>query len=283
MSVTSIEREIAAGQRFKFGENWNSFLGTINEAKVVQAQRCLLDLVGGQDLTGKSFLDIGCGSGLSSLVARRAGAVVRSFDYDPQSVGCTKELKQRFLPDDADWTISTGSILDQSFLATLPRFDIVYSWGVLHHTGRMWTAIENAAARVAEGGILAIAIYNDQGLRSRIWRSVKHAYNRSPTPLRSALLTGSMLVLWGPATIKGLVLHAEPLRWWRRYQSSRGMSPWHDLVDWVGGYPFEVATPAHIIERVQAMGYALQRCNLNGGIGCNEFAFTRCSIAPEQS
>ncbi len=52
-----------------------------------------------ETLAGNSFLDVGSGSGLFSLAAMRLGADrVHSFDYDPQSVGCTKELKRRFPP-----------------------------------------------------------------------------------------------------------------------------------------------------------------------------------------
>src|ERR1044072_5239228 len=95
------------------------------------------------NLLGKKFLDVGSGSGLFSLAARRLGAQVHSFDYDPQSVACTGELRRRYFPDDLHWVVQQGSVLDQGYLASLGSFDVVYAWGVLHHTGAMWRALDN--------------------------------------------------------------------------------------------------------------------------------------------
>ena len=143
-------------------------------------------MLGIQDLRDLRFLDIGCGSGLSSLAARRLGANVCSFDFDAQSVACARELKRRYFPDDPDWRIETGSVLDAAYMSRLGPFDVVYSWGVLHHTGAMWLGLEHAIARVAtDGGRLYIAIYADQGWKSHAWWFVKLAYNRLPRFLRT--------------------------------------------------------------------------------------------------
>lgn len=124
----------------------------LDDDRVRLAESSLREMLGVKNMEGKRFLDIGSGSGLFSLAARRMGAKVHSFDYDPQSVACTAELRRRFFPDDSDWVVAQGSALDTRYLSTLGIFDIVYSWGVLHHTDAMWLGIENAINRVAGGG-----------------------------------------------------------------------------------------------------------------------------------
>src|SRR4029079_8864370 len=126
--------EVARGERFEFGGNWASFLSVLDEERIGAAERGLQLMLEMTRLDGLRFLDIGSGSGLSSLAAKRLGARVHSFDYDPQSVACTTELRRRYFASSADWTIERGSALDADYLRRLGPFDIVYSWGVLHHT-----------------------------------------------------------------------------------------------------------------------------------------------------
>src|SRR2546426_1571009 len=135
--------EILGGGRFAFGENWARFLALLDDQRIRDAEESLQSKLEVENLAGKSFLDIGSGSGLFSLAARRLGARVHSFDYDPQSVACTAELRRRYFPGDERWTIEGASVLDAAYLASLGPFDVVYSWGVLHHTGHMWQALEN--------------------------------------------------------------------------------------------------------------------------------------------
>src|SRR5262245_14932037 len=144
--------EVAAGERFEFGKNWAAYLKALDETRIVEAERSLADMLETKSLDGKRFIDIGSGSGLFSLAARRMGARVHSFDYDPHSVACARELRRRYFPDDPDWTVEQGSALDEKYLRSLGAFDVVYSWGVLHHTGNMWQALENVAPLVADGG-----------------------------------------------------------------------------------------------------------------------------------
>ena len=182
--MTQHAQEITSGQRFAFGENWTRFLTTLDEERIVQAEKSLENMLGAGSLRGRTFLDIGCGSGLFSLAARRLGAQVFSFDYDPHSVACTNELRRRYFPDDPNWRVEEGSALDPKYLTSLGKFDVVYSWGVLHHTGAMWEALHNASLPVAPGGRLFVAIYNDQGTASRRWLALKRCYNRTPASLR---------------------------------------------------------------------------------------------------
>lgn len=271
--------EVQRGDRFQFGENWSAFLGVLDDERIEEAVASLRDMLGQDNLEGLSFLDIGSGSGLFSLAATRLGAQrVHSLDYDPSSVGCTQELRRRYAPDHTAWTVERASALDADHLRRLGRFDIVYSWGVLHHTGDMWTALANATAAVEDGGRLFISIYNDQGPRSHLWRAVKRTYNALPASLRLPFTLLVMVPREGLTIAKAVAL-GRPLdyvRGWTQYKDMRGMSRWHNLVDWVGGYPFEVATPEAIFDFVRPHGFTLERLKTcAGGLGCNEFVFVR--------
>ncbi len=165
--------QVQAGERFEFGANWARFLAHLDEDRIGTAMQSLRSALGVLDLSGRRFLDAGSGSGLFSLAARRLGAAVVSFDYDPQSVACTRKLRQLYSPEDALWCVEQGSVLDSEYLESLGKFDVVYSWGVLHHTGDMWRALENVLIPLSEAGTLFISIYNDQGSWSRRWLKLK--------------------------------------------------------------------------------------------------------------
>jgi SAM-dependent methyltransferase len=235
--------------------------------------------LGVSTLSGQRFLDIGSGSGLFSLAARRLGAHVRSFDYDPESVACTSVLRDRYFPGDADWVVERGSALDDAFLSTLGRFDIVYSWGVLHHTGDMWRALDNAHKRLLPGGCIVLALYNDAGGQSVRWRWIKRTYNLIPRALRLPFT----IAVTAPAEIRaaaGACARLRPrdyIETWTRYgETRRGMSRWRDIVDWVGGYPYEVAKPDAIFDFYRARGFELARLKCSSGpLGCNEYVFVR--------
>ena len=267
--------EVEQGQRFEFGANWAWFLDALNDKRIAEAERSLGEMLGVTSLAGRSFLDIGSGSGLFSLAARRMGARVFSFDYDPKSVGCTQELQRRYFAGDPGWTVERGSALDAAYVRSLGPFDVVYSWGVLHHTGSMWEALGNAALPVKTGGQLFVAIYNDQGTASRRWTKVKKMYNELPRPLRFLVVWPSFWVLNWRSMVKDL-LRGKPFQSIREYGKERGMSFSRDLIDWVGGYPFEVATPEQIFDFYRARGFLLQRLRTCGGnLGCNEFVFEK--------
>jgi len=270
--------EIARGERFEFGKNWSRFLQGFRDEQVVTAEMSLKQMLEIDSLAGMRFLDIGSGSGLFSLAARRLGARVHSFDYDPQSVACTSELRRRYFSDDPHWVVEEGSALDADYLAGLGHFDIVYSWGVLHHTGHMWQALENAQLPVAPGGRLFIAIYNDNGSKSRRWAQIKHAYNNLPRFLRAPFA----LLAMTPNETKSFLRAAldgrpgEYLRSWVKPDDFRGMSHWRDIVDWVGGYPYEFATPEQIFDYYRERGFTLTKLKCGGvGLGCNEFVFVK--------
>jgi 2-polyprenyl-3-methyl-5-hydroxy-6-metoxy-1,4-benzoquinol methylase len=263
--------------RFAFGKNWDRFARDLPPARIANAVESLTEMLGTRDLSGLSFLDLGSGSGLSSLAAALSGAArVHSLDYDPASVATTTRLRDRFAPDVA-WKTEQASVLDAERMASLGHWNIVYSWGVLHHTGDMWNALGLAAERVAPNGRLFVSIYNDQGLLSRLWSRLKRVYNLLPEPLRVpyAVIVSipGELSTFARKTLKGSP--AEYFREWRNTgEYTRGMSRWHDLIDWVGGYPFEVAKPEQVIDFCLARGFELERLRtVRGSNGCNEFVF----------
>lgn len=280
--------------RFAFGRNWSRFLRTVTEERIAAATNSLIGVFGHDGLAGKRFLDIGCGSGLFSLAAYRLGATVHSFDYDRDSVACAEELRHREKADTERWRVEQGSVLDAAYLESLGTFDIVYSWGVLHHTGEMWQAIDFAADRVAPGGMLWIAIYNDQGVWSRIWRGIKRGYVALPRWLQPAyvvIVGGTWMAQRAALKLLlmagGMILRAVTLRNpFKRFsqesaavaqsQRRRGMHLWYDLVDWIGGYPFEVAKPEEIVRALHPRGFQLtDLTTCGGGLGCNEYWFER--------
>lgn len=270
--------EIDEGVRFEFGKNWENFLKYLDDERIDLAKASLCDTLEINSLNGRSFLDIGCGSGLFSLAAKMLGASVHSFDFDPASVACTRELKRRFFPTDPGWTIEQSSVLDKKKMMLLGSFDVVYCWGVLHHTGSMWQAMDIVADMVTDRGVLFLAIYNDQRSWSKLWRMVKKIYNLLPRSLRIPYVIAIMV----PWELKSLVIAAAKLsigdyvRSWTHYksQSLRGMSRWHDMVDWVGGYPFEVAKPEDIFHFYRNKKFVLQHLRTcSGGSGCNQFVF----------
>lgn len=248
----------------------------IDEDKIRAAETSLQTMLGVETLSNRSFLDAGSGSGLFSLAARRLGAApVVSFDFDVDSVACTQLTREKFEGADSDWTVMQGDLLNQTWLADLGQFDIVYSWGVLHHTGNMWQAIENVCGLVKPGGTLFISIYNDQGWISRAWVRVKQAYNRGGLSTRLVLLALYMGLFYSVRTVWGIRRLESPRIW---YQSSaRGMTVWHDAVDWIGGYPFETATPEEIETFLAKRGFRTVRSTIKSGSGCNEFVLERVS------
>jgi 2-polyprenyl-6-hydroxyphenyl methylase/3-demethylubiquinone-9 3-methyltransferase len=257
---------------FEFGRNWLDFLQHVDAAAVSQAESGLLKLIAKEELEGARFLDIGCGSGLHSLVALQAGArEVVAIDVDPNSV----EAARRVLAGASNARVEVCSIFDAS-PDTLGEFDVVYSWGVLHHTGAMWEAVEGAMRLVKPGGLFAIALYQKTPLCGA-WRAEKRFYTAAAEPIR-AVVRGA----YKAAFRAGLLASGRsPASYIRDYHSARGMN-WHnDVHDWLGGYPYESASPEEILHFFDDHDFSpcrefpLHRRIGVLGAGCAEFVFRK--------
>ena len=262
-------------ERFLFGKNWLTFLKHINKDRILEAEFSLKNMLGVKSLEGKTFLDVGCGSGLFSLAAHRLGAKVYSFDYDKDSVMATKFLKDKFYSSSSEWKIEEGSVLDKNFLKKLDKFDFVYSWGVLHHTRDMYTAMNNISITLKRESYLYIAIYNKQPVFSNFWSAIKKNYNKSPQFLKK--IFGFIFYIYffvGLLSFDLLRLRDPFIR--HKGKGRRGMNFYTDVIDWIGGWPFEVAMPEEILDFYFKRGLILEKMKTCGGkMGCNEFLFRK--------
>ena len=263
---------------FDFGRNWQAFSAAkLDVRRLNDAVQSLQDLIGSENIRGRTFLDIGCGSGLFSIAAAQCGAArVVGFDISPTTIEVSRNNVARFA-DHLDGITAPhfciGDVLDDAFLADLGTFDIVYAWGVLHHTGAMWQAIRNAVSLVEpEDGTLVIAIYNHHWT-SPVWKQIKRMYNLSPGAVRWLLNYLFGALIYGGVWITA---HENPLH------KERGMDFWYDVIDWLGGYPYEYARISDVIGFVQPLGLQVEQVvKPRGWTGCNEFVFRR-SKAPRE-
>ena len=266
VSSSPIDDSLVKGERFRFGNNWSKYIAKIDDRCIREAEKSLLEMIEGDGFKGKAFLDAGSGSGLFSLAARNLGSRVYSFDYDPQSVKCASTLKELYYEGDTNWQIETGSLLDEEYIRNLGKFDFVYCWGVLHHTGAMYEAMENISSNVKPDGWLCVALYNDQGIFSKYWKFIKRQYVKYRW-IRPFLIVVHLLYPVGPSIL---------IKVCRNKKMSRGMSAWYDLLDWLGGYPFETCKPDEVLSFFKRRGFILEKLKTVGGkMGCNEFSFRK--------
>ena len=260
-------------QHFAFGENWQSYAQLIDSKRIAQAEDGMRHLFPNGELQGKSFLDIGCGSGLHSLAAIRMGAVeIDATDLDPNSIAAATFTLSNNAPG-GNWKARVKSVFDLD-----PRegqYDVVYSWGVLHHTGDMWRAVDKAAAMVKPGGRFAVALYRKTPVCG-FWALEKKFYTRSPRPVQALLRA----IYEGAMFAKLLLTLRSPFRYLRDF-NTRGMNFSHDVHDWLGGYPYESAAPQRVRDFLKARGFRVERDFITApgsgiwGSGCDEFVAVR--------
>jgi glycosyltransferase involved in cell wall biosynthesis/SAM-dependent methyltransferase len=275
--TTEQPRVAAPDDAFGFGRNWQTYVAEhLTPERERIARDSFADLTGG-DLDGRYVLDIGSGSGLFSLAAHKLGAGrIVSIDVDENSAASTRHLRS-MVSDPETWQVMAGSILDDQLVAELEPADIVYSWGVLHHTGRMWKAIENAARLVKPGGRFVIAIYNRADaarfFNSERWQAIKRFYNHSPRPVQVAMELGYR----GYFAANKLRQGQNPRKVAEEYRHSRGMALKTDLIDWLGGYPYEYASVDEIVSFCERLGLRSVRVDPvpAKSTANNEFVFER--------
>jgi 2-polyprenyl-6-hydroxyphenyl methylase/3-demethylubiquinone-9 3-methyltransferase len=263
-------------RRFRFGDNWLDFARSLSASQLTEAERSLCRSLERDSLAGLSFLDIGSGSGLFSLAARKLGARVHSFDFDEDSVLCTARLRDRYFAGDGEWTIERGSILDAEYVRSLGCFDVVYAWGVLHHTGAMHDALGAAARLVAPGGVFAFALYR-RTLMCGLWRREKQWYSGASLQAQRRARAVYVALLRTAFVLTGRDFQYHVAN----YHSVRGMDFVHDVHDWMGGYPYESILAPEVDALMQRLGLARVRATdtpLTTGIfgsGCDEYLYRR--------
>ncbi len=261
--------------KFAFGKNWEDFVNNnLSDNTLSLSVKSMANFLDSSVINKKSFLDVGCGSGIHSLSALKLGAShVVSTDVDMDSVKSTENVKNWSKTYDSVWSIKQGSILDKSFVDNLGQHDVVYCWGVAHHTGDMWKALENLTGLVKVGGVIFLAIYNNvEGKRgSKMWHKIKKTYNKSPLFFKKIMewfyISWSFIML--------LVRFNNPFYVISNYKKKRGMSWKTDLVDWLGGYPYEYASVSEIFDFYHKKGFYLEKIKTTNYIGCNQFLFIK--------
>lgn len=262
-------------KHFDFGLNWKKYSSLIDSARVDEAKKNLVEFLGSENIKGKNILDIGCGSGLHSLAFLELGAKsVTAFDIDLNSVETSINLLEKYSKLDNSNVYQSDILLAKN---NDDLYDVVYSWGVLHHTGNLELAITNAANYVKENGYLFIAIYKKTKL-CKLWQKEKRFYSTTSN-INQRLIRIIYITLFGFYTL----FKRKSFRYYiKNYQKNRGMSFFHDAHDWLGGFPYESASPKEISQLLTRLNFSLvKEVSTRAGIGffgsgCNEYVFKRC-------
>lgn len=259
--------------RYNFGKNWAHYVDGIDgefDQTLDLAKQYLCDVFGIEKIIGKSFIDVGSGSGLFSLAAVELGAArVLSIDYDPDSVMTTNSLKDKTKYSDEKWAVIQGDLLDKLLVDKLGTFDLVHCAGVAHHTGEMMLALANLDNLVAKNGYLFESIYNRISIFSSLWHKIKYLYNkfRWLRPLIKISYVVSWFLYW-------MFNRKWPLTEVKNFgKNGRGMNFYRDIDDWLGGYPYEYANAGEIVNFYFSKDYDLTYFVASNNWGLNNFVF----------
>ncbi len=266
---------VPEGHRFAFGENWASYAQLVTQQQIDEAVGALHRLVG-DELNGKRFLDIGCGSGLHALAALRLGAVeVVAIDLDRKSVETTRKMLETHAAGKA-WRVLERSVFDLD-ASDIGRFDVVYSWGVLHHTGDMHRALRIAATLVAPGGVFVFALYRRTRL-CRFWKLEKRWYSGAGPfgqSVARSIFVGLFRMVFPILNKRSFRQYVE------NYSGRRGMDFYHDVHDWLGGWPYESISASGVerfmgqigMREIRSFARSRRKMGLFGS-GCDEYVYS---------
>ncbi len=264
-----VAKNDSSNERFGFGKNWQNYSREALDSKAYEAALAHLKGLLPHTQSKDSFLDIGCGSGLFLIAANELGFKhAHGFDYDPNSVAATQRNIERFLNrrERDRIHVDQGDILDMAYIDKLSPHSLVYAWGSLHHTGHMWDAVKNAASLVAPSGVFVIAIYN-KTWSAPAWRMIKRTYVKNGPWVRKLLVGASFVV---GAAARAAYTRSNP------FKQRRGMNFYYNIVDWVGGYPYEYASIEELKTFVEALGFDTLEVRAGATpIACNELIFHR--------
>lgn len=271
-----MEKRMNDDKRFEFGKNWHHYIEkNFSTERVNVSKQHMLSFLQRDNLNDITFLDIGCGSGLHSLAALQSGAKkIYGLDYDINSVKATQFIRNK-VGEPSNWSVEQGSVLDEAYMSGLPQFDLVYSWGVLHHTGDVWTAMRIAAQRVKVDGLFYIALYSADVQKTpgpEFWLDIKRKYIASSTIKRRYM---ELWYVWRFCMNFSITKLPAFIRRARNHKHERGMNIFTDIRDWLGGWPMEFVWDKDAISFCEKMGFKLE--NIAAGEANTEFLFRRIS------
>lgn len=262
---------------FAFGGNWADFARTVTENQVEEACRGLLRLLPQNAIKGKSFLYIGSGSGLHSVAALRLGASnVLAVDIDVESVATTRAVLERFASGSGS-QVKQLSVFDL-ILSESERFDIVYFWGVLHHTGDLLRTIRCAAEMVGQDGFF-VAVYYRRIWTDPFWLREKRWYARASSDTQARART----IFLNLFRLGLLPSRRSPAQYSAVYMTRRGMSFEHEIHDWMGGWPYESISAPEVEDLMRSLGFesVFAKCAARNVFrdhfrsGCDEYVYQR--------
>jgi len=258
-------------KKFSFGKNWQNFNKNITNKNINNSIKYFKNFTKFVNLKNKTFIDVGCGSGINSLLAIKLNAKkVLSIDIDENSVSACKLLRKKYKISNKNWIIKQVSILDTSKIKKLGKFDFIYSWGVLHHTGDMNKAFDNLFLLAKKKSYIYVSIYNKY-LTSNTWKIIKYFYASSNNFIKKIMEKIYITIYY-----IGLNLNKYSIKEYKKsFVLKRGMSFRHDIIDWLGGYPYEYLSFEDLSAIFFKKGYSILSFKKSNGVGCNEIFVKR--------